>query len=168
MTARTDADPVPATSVAGAGSRRPGVVPLLGAALVLTALVQGLVIQSYVVPSAALAPAAEPGDRLLVWKLGSTPAPGDLVVVDTTATAAHDRSTPVDDGPVGRLLSTVAELLGVQVGAQDRLAVVESVSGDEVGLGAPVPGGVSRADLVGTAVVRVWPLDRLGALTGSP
>ena len=168
MTARTDADPVPATSVGRTGSRRLGVVPVLVAALVLTALVQALVLQSYVVPSAALPPTVEPGDRLIVWKLGASPGPGDLVVVDTTATAAHDRSTPVDDGLLGRLLSSVAGVLGVEVGAQDRLAVVDGVSGDEVELGAPVPGRVSRDDLVGTAVLRVWPLDRLGAVTGTP
>lgn len=160
---REHADPAPSTSVVGPGSRRPGVVPLLVAAVLLTALVQGLVLQSYVVPSAALAPAVEPGDRVLVWK--ATPArPGDLVVVDTTDTAPVDRSTRVDAGFVGRALGALAELLGVEVGRQDRLAVVDAVAAATVTLGAPVPGPVPRGDVVGTVLWRVWPLDRLGAV----
>lgn len=164
MTTRPDADPAPSTSVAGAGSRRPRVVVLLAAAVLLTAVVQGLVLQSYVVPSAALAPAVEPGDRVLVWKATSGAEPGDLVVVDTTATAAVDRSTPVDSGIVGRVLGAVAGMLGVDIGRQDRLAVVESASAGDVTLGAPVPGPVPADDVVGTVVWRIWPLDRLGTV----
>ena len=64
---------------------------LLGAAIVVTALVQAFVLQSYFVPTAALAPTVEPGDRVLVWKVRPAVDPGDLVVVDTTATATVDR-----------------------------------------------------------------------------
>lgn len=165
VTTRPHADPAPAIA-AGAGSRRPRVVLLLVAAVVLTALVQGLVLQSYVVPTAALAPAVEPGDRVLVWKAASGARAGDLAVVDTTDTAAVDRSTPVDDGPVGRVLSAVADLVGVDIGRQDRLSVVTAASGDTVTLGAPVPGEVPAEDVVGTVLWRVWPLDRLGAVRG--
>ena len=164
MSARPDADPAPATSVAGAGSRRPGVVALLVAAVLLTALVQGLVLQSYFVPTAALAPAVQPGDRVLVWKVRPSTDPGDLVVVDTTAMARVDRSTPVSEGAVGRVLGAVADLVRVDTGSQDHLAVVGSASGDEVTLDAPVPGFVSSDDVVGTVVLRVWPLDRFGAV----
>lgn len=167
MSARPDADPAPATPVAGAGSRRPGVVWLLVAAVLLTALVQGLVLQSYVVPTAALAPAVQPGDRVLVWKVRPSAAPGDLVVVDTTATAPVDRSTPVSEGTIGRVLAAVADLLQVDTGRQDRLAVVASTGPDEVVLAAPVPGPVSRDDVVGTVVLRVWPLDRLGPVSAA-
>lgn len=165
VTTRPDADPAPAT-VAGAGSRRPRVVVLLVAAVLLTALVQGLFLQSYVVPTGALAPVVEPGDRVLVWKASVGAKPGDLAVVDTTATATVDRSTPVDDGPAGRVLSAVAGLLGVDIGRQDRLSVVAAASGDTVTLGAPVPGDVAAADVVGTVVWRIWPLDRLGSVAG--
>ena len=95
MSARAAGDPASATPVAGDGSRRPGVVWLLVAAVLLTALVQGLVLQSHVVPTAALAPAVEPGDRVLVWKVRPSPDPGDLVLVDTTDSAPVERSTPV-------------------------------------------------------------------------
>lgn len=167
MSARPDADPAPATPVAGAGSRRPGVVWLLVAAVLLTALVRGLLLQSYVVPTAALAPAVQPGDRVLVWKVRPSAAPGDLVVVDTTATARVDRSTPVSDGTIGRVLAAAADLLGVDTGRQDRLAVVGSAGTDEVVLDAPVPGPVPREDVVGTVVLRVWPLDRLGTVSAA-
>ena len=132
MSARPVADPAPATTVAGAGSRRPGVVVVLVAAVLLTALVQGLVLQSYFVPTAALAPAVQPGDRVLVWKLRPSTDPGDLVVVDTTATASVDRSTPESDGVIGRVLAAVADLLHVDTGRQDHLAVVSSAMADEV------------------------------------
>jgi signal peptidase I len=143
-------------------------VVLLVAVVVLTALVQGLLLQSYFVPSAALAPTLEPGDRVLVWKVSPALEPGDVVVVDTTASAPTDRATPVDDGLAGRILTPLAELLGVDSGRQDHLAVVGGVEGDDVRLTAPVtgtvPASVPRDAVVGTAVLRVWPLSRLGTV----
>jgi hypothetical protein len=164
VTTRQHADPAPTTSVAGAGSRRPRVLVVLVAALLLTALVQGLLLQSVVVPDGDLSPTLEPGDRVLVWKATSGAAPGDLVVVDTTDSAAVDRSTPVDDGLVGRVLSSVADLVGVEIGRQDRLAVVGAGSGSGVPLSAPVVATVPADDVVGRVLVRIWPLDRLGTV----
>jgi signal peptidase I len=163
VTAPNHLDPAPA-SVARAGSRRPGPVGLLVAAVLLTALVQALVLQTVVVTSDELAPTAEPGDRVLVWKALPDPGRGDVVVVDTTDTAPVDRSTPVDDGLLGRALGSVARVVGIDIGMQHRLAVVGSTGGDQVGLTAPSQGTVSRGDVVGTAVLRVWPLDRVGTL----
>jgi hypothetical protein len=170
VSARPDADPAPATPVAGAGSRRPGVVVLLVAAVLVTALVQGFVLQSYFVPTAALAPAVQPGDRVLVWKVRPSTGPGDLVVVDTTASGPVGRSTPATPGTVGRVLASLADFLDLDSGRQDRLAVVASGAdragggGDDVALGAPSGGTVSRDDVVGTVVLRVWPLDRFGTI----
>lgn len=170
MTARPAADPAPAAgpapaaTPAGAGPRRPRVVVLLVVALVATVLLQTFVVQSYYVPSAALAPTVEPGDRVLVWKVRPAADPGDLVVVDTTATASVDRSTPVSDGLPGRVLSAVADLLHVDIGAQDRLAVVgePASAADSVTLTAPVAASVPREAVVGTVVFRFWPLHRFG------
>jgi hypothetical protein len=164
VTARPDIDPAPATRVAGAGSRRPGVVPLLVAAVALTAVVQGLVVESSFVPTSGLAPTLEAGDRVLVWKVRPAPGPGDVVVVDTSATAEVDRSTPVDDGLIGRTLSGAADLLGIHPAPQHRLAVVASTSGDRVRLGGAVPTTVPSTDVVGTVVLRFWPIGRLGAV----
>jgi signal peptidase I len=168
VTARPDADPAPATIVAEAGSRRPRLVVLLGAAIVVTALVQAFVLQSFFVPTAALAPTLEPGDRVLVWKVRPAADPGDLVVVDTTATAAVDRSTPVADGLIGRVLSSVSDALGVDIGAQSQAAEVGSSSADAVTLTAPVAATVPRDAVVGTVVLRVWPLSRFGSVPAGP
>ena len=168
MTARPDADPAPAISVAEAGSRRPGLVVLLVAAVVVTALVQAVVLQSSFVPTAALAPTVEPGDRVLVWKVRPAADPGDLVLVDTTATAGVHRSTPVADGVIGRVLSSVAELLHVEVAARSELAVVGASTPDAVSLTAPVATTVPRDAVVGTVVLRVWPLSRFGTVPPAP
>jgi signal peptidase I len=138
---------------------------LLAVAVVATALVQAFVLQTYFVPTAALAPTVEPGDRVLVWKVAPAADPGDLVVVDTTSTAEVDRSTPVSDGLIGRTLAAVADLLHVDIGAQSRLAVVGSSTPDAVSLTEPVATTVPRGAVVGTAVLRVWPLSRFGAVT---
>jgi signal peptidase I len=151
--------------VVEAGSRRPRLVVLLTAAVVATALVQAFVLQSYFVPTAALAPTVEPGDRVLVWKVRPAADPGDLVVVDTTATASVDRSTPVADGVVGRLLSSAADLLHLDIGAQSQLAVVGTSTADAVTLTAPVASTVPRDAVVGTVVLRFWPLSRFGTVS---
>ena len=163
MSAPTDVDPAPAI-VAGAGSRRPRLMVLLTVAIVLSALVQALVLQTVVVTSDDLAPTLEPGDHVLVWKAPRDLGPGDLVVVDTTGTAVVDRATPVDHGPLGSVLSFVAGLAGVDIGMQHRLAVVGSSEGARVALTAPRPASVPRADVLGTAFLRVWPLSRFGTL----
>ena len=165
MTARPDADPAPATDVAGAGSSRPRPVLLLAAAVLATALVQAFVLQSYFVPTAALAPTVEPGDRVLVWKVRPAADPGDLVVVDTTTSATVDRSTPVSDGLIGRVLASVAGWLHVDVGGQSELAVVGSSTSDDVSVTAPVVATVPRDDVVGTVVLRFWPLSRFGTVS---
>jgi len=138
---------------------------LLAAAIVATALVQAFVLQSYFVPTAALAPTVEPGDRVLVWKVRPAADPGDLVVVDTTSSATVDRSTPVSDGLIGRVLASVAGWLHVDTGAQSELAVVGSSTSDAVTVTAPVETTVPRDDVVGTAVLRFWPLSRFGTVS---
>jgi hypothetical protein len=177
VTARPAADPVAATVVARAGPRRPRLVLVLAAALLATAVVQAFVLQSYFVPTAALAPTVEPGDRVLVWKVRPAADAGDLVVVDSTGTAAVDRSTPVADGVLGRMLSSLADLLHVDVGTQSQLAVVgaaaprgsaDGSAAPDVAVARPGQGTVARDDVVGTVVLRVWPLSRFGTITTAP
>ena len=90
---------------------------------------------------------------------------GDALVVDTTGTVP-DRSTPTGDGVVGRVLAAVADVVGVRPGSSDDLAVVASVEGDVVRLAAPRSLEVPAEDVVGVVVGRVWPPDRVGAVTG--
>jgi hypothetical protein len=147
----------------------PRIVLMVATAVVLAAALQAFLAQTYVVPSAALAPVVDSGERLLVWKVRGALEPGDLLVVDTTATAGVDRATPVDTGPVGRTLSTVADRVGVDVGMQDRLAIVTAVADDRVTVrepGARQSRAVAGADIVGTVVWRWWPLDRAGSVSG--
>jgi hypothetical protein len=60
------------------------------------------------------------------------------------------------------MLSALGDLVGVEPGRRDALAVVASATGEDVTLASPVPGTVRRDDVVGTVVMRVWPLGRLG------
>lgn len=149
-------------------SRRLRPVVLLGVAIVATALVQTFVLQSYFVPTAALSPTVEPGDRVLVWKVRPAADPGDLVIVDTTAMATVDRSTPAADGVVGRVMSSAADLLHIDIGAQSEAAVVGTSTPDAVSLTAPLASTVSRDALVGTVVLRFWPLSRFGTVPSVP
>ena len=66
------------------------------------------------------------------------------------------------------MLSSVADLLGVDIGRQDRLAVVGASGPAPVSLSAPVATTVPPDDVVGRVLVRIWPLDRLGAVTPVP
>ncbi len=81
MTAPTTTDPVPAT--ARTGSWRPGVLGVLVAAVLVGALVRGLLLESYHVPTAGYAPTLEPGDRVLVLKTDHHVDAGELGLVET-------------------------------------------------------------------------------------
>ncbi|MGL4743773.1 MAG: S26 family signal peptidase [Dermatophilaceae bacterium] len=161
MSARRQAEPTAATP-AGRGSRHNRVLLLVAVAVVLAASIQAFVVQTYVVPSAALSPTVEPGERLVVWKMRSAPEPGDLVVLDTTDAVDAEPTTPIDDGPVGRVLTTTAGWLGVDIGARSRLGVVTEAATERVTVRAPDERAVDSRDVVGTAVWRLWPLDRCG------
>ncbi|MGL5865093.1 MAG: S26 family signal peptidase [Dermatophilaceae bacterium] len=145
-------------------SRRRQRVVLAIIAIVVAAVVQACVVQTYVVPSAALAPTVIPGERLVVWKVRSTPEPGNLVVVDTTDTAVIDRGTPVDEGPIGRVLARTAGWLGVEIGTQSRLDVVAAVAEGRLEMRTPDERAVEPGDIVGIVAWRVWPLDRFGSV----
>ncbi len=67
--------------VAGTGSRRPvALVVVVG--VIAAALVRGLLVESYHVPSAAYAPTFEPGDRVLVLKTDRSAESGDTALVE--------------------------------------------------------------------------------------
>ncbi len=113
----------------------PSWLVLIGIALVVMLLVRGLLVQSFFVPSGSMEPTIEPGDRILVNKLvsGADLSRGDVVVFDgTTSFAAGDRTPHQDDGPVGRVLSGAASLVGVNLGEQDFVKRVVGLPGDHV------------------------------------
>ena len=61
----------------------------------------------------------------------------------------------------------MADLLHVDIGAQSELAVVGSSTPDAVSLTAPVATTVPRDAVVGTVVLRIWPLSRFGTVSAA-
>lgn len=163
---RTHADPAPRPDVADAGSRRPRVLPVLVVGVLVAACVRGFLVESFVVPSDALSPTVLPGERVLVWKAAPSPAPGDLVVVETSDVDDHEVTGEGATAVVSRVLATVARALGVSTSPRDELAVVAGADGDTVELSAPEETSVPVGEVVGVAGFRFWPLDRLGPVSG--
>jgi hypothetical protein len=162
---RTHADPAHRHPVAGAGSRRPRVLPVLVAGVLVAACVRVLLVESFVASSDALPPAVQPGDRVLVWKAGADPLPRDVVVVDTSAASPPAEPAGPSDTVVARSLGAVADVLGVRTPPRDQLAVVAEVGNGRVGVSAPTPTSVPADDVVGVVGLRFWPLDRLGPVS---
>ena len=166
---RTLADPAVRPLVADAGSPRPRLLPVLVAGVLLAAGVRAFVVESYVVPSDALAPTVQPGDRVLVLKAGARPATGDLVVVPAqTGSSEGEGSSVIGSGPTARVLGPVAAALGVRAVVGDEVASVASVDGTAVILAAPRVRSVPVDDVVGTVTFRFWPLDRVGPVAAVP
>lgn len=135
MTRAPDADPAGAP-VAPAGSRVSGrhrAILLLGA-LVLSLLVRGLLVESWFVPEGAADPALAAGDRVLVLKTARSPARGDLVVADVTdgLPGQPSRATHVDDGPIGSVLWSLADSLGIRNDFRSIAGVVTGLPGDAI------------------------------------
>ncbi len=162
---RTHADPAPRSDVADAGSRRPRVLPVLVAGVLVAACVRGFIVESFVVPSDALAPTVKPGERVLVWKAAPRPGPGDLVVVETSAPGDGDAPAGGPAPVVSRVLGAVARALGVSTSPTDVLAVVAGSDGATVELSAPEETSVPADEVVGVAAFRFWPIDRLGPVS---
>jgi signal peptidase I len=63
--------------------------------VIAAALVRGLLVESYHVPSAANAPTFEPGDRVLVFKTDRRAEAGDFALVDDDGALRLTPSTDV-------------------------------------------------------------------------
>ena len=105
---------------------------LLVAALILTVLVKGFLIQAFFIPSRSMEPTLDVGDRVVVnrlaYRLGD-PDPGQVVV--------FLRPTGVDQpaatGPVSWVRRAVAQGLGgTPPGSEDLIKRVVGVPGDEL------------------------------------
>lgn len=77
--------------------------------LVVAALVRGVVLESYVVPSAAYEPTFEPGDRVLVLKTDRSIEAGDVALVEDDRGAlslvpSDEAARGVVDGVVGTVI----------------------------------------------------------------
>lgn len=116
----------------------------LGAAVVVVMLLRAFLLESFYVPSASMDPTIEPGDRVVVAKVGTGEVePGDVIVFDGTDTMAPaDREPYMSDGLLGRTLSGLASAVGVSLGEQDYLKRVAGVGGQR--LSCTPEGGLVR------------------------
>lgn len=220
---RTTADPVPDP---GAGSSRARgrvrrYAVLVTLSLLLALLVRGLLVEAVHVPDISMTPALQPGDRLLMSRV-TDPTRGDVIMVDTAPSWGSQRTTYVDDGLIGSVLSTVSDAVGIDLDEQGMVLRVVAVAGDRVSIredgavavagrtvraatpgpaeGAREPveltvpdgrvwvladspgrvadsmthldaahrGSVPTSDVLGTVVLRYWPLGSLGGVDGAP
>jgi signal peptidase I len=170
----------PAEATAGASARRRRhSATVIGAAIfALLIALRVFVAEPFKIPSESMAPVLEPGDQVLVEKIGGAPGRGDLV-------AFHRPQT----GEV--LLKRVVAVGGDTVGLDDGILVVNRhavrepyantksqdsvyfgpvrvprgavfVMGDNRGVSEDSRefGAVGTGALIGRAVARLWPPDR--------
>ncbi|MCW4602707.1 signal peptidase I [Janibacter hoylei] len=106
----------------------------IGVAVLLVMLLRIFVMESFHVPSGSMASTIQPGDRVVVTKIGASHVErGDVIVFDGTTTfAAGDRTPFASDGLIGRTLSSIASTLSIDLGEQDFLKRVAGVGGDRV------------------------------------
>jgi signal peptidase I len=200
-------------------------VTVVAGALLLMVVVRTLLVQSFYIPSGSMQPTLEPGDRILVSKLGGSSSVhrGDVVVFDGTTTFGRPDGGSAPTGLIARTLGGVASALSVGGNESDYVKRVVGMPGDRVvccdqtghlsingrsvtepylhvgddpsdltfdvrvpagriwlmgdhrsdsadsraHLGDPGGGMVRLEDVIGTAKVVYWPLDRVGSVAGS-
>jgi signal peptidase I len=105
---------------------------MLGVGILAVVLVRTFVVQPYAVASDSMLPTLAEGERVLVTKYGSVDI-GDVVVADVTeAWPGPDRSTHIDDGPIGTSLASASSALGIDLGERSVVGRVVAGGGDEV------------------------------------
>lgn len=132
---------VPSASAADASSerrrsRRPARKPWpawvhLILALLLVAVLRNFIAQSFYVPSGSMIPTLQVGDRMIVPKFGQTIEHGDIVVFDGTETFGGNPA-PRFDSAIGKVVSGVGKVFGVDVNERDYVKRVIGVGGDHV------------------------------------
>jgi len=161
----------------------------IGVAVVLTVLVKSFILQAYSIPSPSMVPTLEVDDRVVVLRLNTDPARGDIVVFDRPA---NDPKTSPDDPDV--LIKRVIGLPGDVVESRDGKVFVNDKqliedylpSGTETQITAPITvpdaqllvlgdnrtksfdsryfGTIDKNLVVGRAIARIWPPSRIGGL----
>lgn len=155
----------------------------------ITLVVKTWFYQPYSIPSASMVPTLEVGDRVVVSKLNTEPGRGDIIVFDRPA---NDPASGPDAPEV--LIKRVIGMPGETVSATDGKVYVDGkplreaylpdgvttdiadpievpadhylVLGDnrQVSQDGRVFGPIPRSSIVGRAILRVWPLNRIGRL----
>jgi signal peptidase I len=114
-------------------SRRRGLV-VAGIGLVLMLMVRGFLVQSFYIPTGSMEPTLEPGDRILVNKIGVSTLlqRGDLVVFDGTRTFAAGAARAGQASAMANALGAMASMLSIQTNQSDYVKRVVGLPGDHV------------------------------------
>ena len=109
-------------------------VTVVAVALLLMVVVRTLLVQSFYIPSGSMQPTLEPGDRILVSKLGGSSSVhrGDVVVFDGTTTFGRPDGGSAPTGLIARTLGGVASALSVGGNESDYVKRVVGMPGDHV------------------------------------
>lgn len=109
-------------------------VTVVAVALLLMVVVRTLLVQSFYIPSGSMQPTLEPGDRILVSKLGGGGSihRGDVVVFDGTTTFGRPDAGPAPTGLIARALGGVAAAMSVGGNESDYVKRVVGMPGDRV------------------------------------
>lgn len=102
-------------------------------AVVLLVVIRLLLVQSFVIPSASMTPTLQPGDRVLVSRIGRHLGEvhrGDVIVFD--GNGVFDPAPAQSSSALVRLGRTVASSLGAPVGEHDYAKRVIGFPGDHV------------------------------------
>jgi signal peptidase I len=110
------------------------VLLLVGVGLVLMLVVRGFLVQSFYIPSGSMEPTLEPGDRILVNKVGVATLlqRGDLVVFDGRRTLAPHASRGSETSAVDRTLGAMASILSIRTSQSDYVKRVVGLPGDHI------------------------------------
>ena len=161
----------------------------IAVAVVLTIVVKTFILQAYSIPSESMVPTLNVGDRVVVFRLNTDPARGDIVVFDRPT---NDPKTSPSDPDV--LIKRVIGLPGDVVESRDgevwvngkqlvedylpdgTTTIIDTPitvpSGKLLVLGdnrsrsfdGRIFGPIDKDLVVGRAIARIWPLSRLGGL----
>jgi signal peptidase I len=159
--------------------------------VVVAVLMRAFVFQTFLIPSTSMYPTLKPGDRIVVFKLDTTPSTGQIVVFRTPPTE-HCGGPPVPD-----LVKRVIGLPGQTIQGKDGVVFINGKKLDEPWLPKPTarpsspftspfgPLKIPKGDyfmmgdnrtnscdsriwgplpgsyIVGRAVLRLWPLSRI-------
>lgn len=166
-----------------------GWVITVAVAVVLTIVVKSFILQAYSIPSPSMVPTLAVGDRVVVFRLNTDPARGDIVVFDRPA---NDPKTSPDDPDV--LIKRVIGLPGDTVESREGIVyvngerLVEEYLPDDTDTAISTPivvpddqllvlgdnrsasfdgrffGPIDKDLVVGRAIARIWPFSRIGGL----
>ena len=111
-------------------SRGVRAVAVLAVALLAALVLRSFVVQTFSIPSNSMSPALEPGQRVLVWRVGAQDVRrGDVVVFDGTGTFVD---APTPPRGLARAGAAVGSALGWHPGESDFVKRVVGLPGERV------------------------------------